>query len=74
MDVRHRHRGLDDAGKRRAVGDLLERGVAADRVDQTVVGHDEGGHAHAAARVPRDPPEIRAHPLEAHPAAFELSR
>ena len=70
MDVGHRHRRLDDARKRRAVGELLERCVAPDRLDEMVVGHDQAGHTHAAARVLRDPPEIRAHPLELHPTVL----
>src|SRR5437762_2921206 len=41
------------------------RGAAYGR-DQRVVGHDEPGHAHAAALVLRHSPEIRRHALELH--------
>jgi hypothetical protein len=52
----------------RAVGELVERGVGANRLDQVVVGDDETGDAHAEACVLRNPPEIRPHSLEAHTA------
>src|SRR5206468_10668087 len=66
MDVGHRHRGPHDPGQGRAVSDLVERRVGANRLDQAVVGDDEGRDAHATALVLGNPPEIRVDSLEAH--------
>src|SRR5206468_3979970 len=59
-------RGPHDPGQGRAVSDLVERRVGANRLDQAVVGDDEGRDAHATALVLGNPPEIRVDSLEAH--------
>ena len=59
-------RRADDAGQRRDVGDLGERGVVAQAGHERVVGEDEAVHAHAAPLVARDPPADLVEPLEAN--------
>ena len=47
VDVRHRHRRLDDAGQRGDVLELLQRAVVADRVEDLAIGE----HARAGTRM-----------------------
>src|SRR5262249_51415260 len=63
VDVGHGERGLHDAGERRAIRQLVQRGFTADGGDQLLVGHDETRHAHPGLGVRRNPPEVRRHVL-----------
>ena len=46
VDIGHRDRGVDDAGKRRHVLQLLQRVVPGYRIEQLAVGEDPCRHAH----------------------------
>jgi len=64
VDVRHRDRGLDDAGQGGDVLELCERVVAADRLEQPGVGEHARGDAHVRARVCADLPHDLVDPAQ----------
>ena len=68
VDVGHRERRVDDPRERRDVLELLQRPVAADRVEEHVVREHPRRNAHVRPGVRRDLPERRVHLPECQPA------